>query len=102
MRDPDVMHATLVVIVLALAQTLAGQAGTTYYVSTSGNDTNPWHHQSALAHHPECGEYGQARRHSVRLRRNLPRARELSDVWKGIVTDHIPKLSWTDFPRGSV
>ena len=41
MRDPDVMYATLVVIVLALAQTLAGQAGTTYYVSTSGNDTNP-------------------------------------------------------------
>jgi hypothetical protein len=41
MRDPDVMYATLVVIVLALAQTLAGQAGTTYYVSINGNDTNP-------------------------------------------------------------
>ena len=41
MRDPDVIYATLVVIVLALAQSLAGQAGTTYYVSTSGNDTNP-------------------------------------------------------------
>jgi len=41
MRDPDVIYATLVVIVLALVQTLAGQAGTTFYVSTSGNDTNP-------------------------------------------------------------
>src|SRR6202046_401720 len=41
MRDADAIHATLVVIVLALTQTLAGQAGTTYYVSTSGNDTNP-------------------------------------------------------------
>src|SRR5580700_1917051 len=41
MRDPDVIYAALVVIVLALAQALAGQAGTTYYVSTSGNDTNP-------------------------------------------------------------
>src|ERR1022692_3304368 len=41
MRDPDVIYATLVVIVLALAQTLAGQAGTTYYVSTRGNDSNP-------------------------------------------------------------
>jgi hypothetical protein len=95
------MYATLVVIVLALAQTLAGQAGTTYYVWTSGNDTNPGTIR-APSHHPACGEYGQARRHSVRLRRNLPRALELSDVWKGIGTDYIPKLSRTDFPRGFV
>jgi Bacterial Ig-like domain (group 3)/Protein of unknown function (DUF1565) len=41
MRYPDLTHTTLVVIILALAQSLAGQAGTTYYVSTTGNDTNP-------------------------------------------------------------
>ena len=33
--------AALFVIVLMLAQSLAGQVGATYYVSTSGNDNNP-------------------------------------------------------------
>ena len=41
MRNPDVVCATLVVIVLMLAQSLAGQTGTTYYVSASGNNSNP-------------------------------------------------------------
>ena len=41
MRDPDLIYTTVVVIVQSLVQTLAGQAGTSYYVSTSGNDTNP-------------------------------------------------------------
>lgn len=33
MRDPDVIDATLVVIVLTLAQALAGQAGTTLSIT---------------------------------------------------------------------
>jgi hypothetical protein len=41
MRNGDVVFATLVVIVLMLAPSLAGQAGSIYYVSTAGNDSNP-------------------------------------------------------------
>ncbi len=47
-RNLGVVHATLLVIVLALAQSLAAQIGDRYYVSTSGDDSNagtiaaPW------------------------------------------------------------
>jgi hypothetical protein len=41
MWNPEVVYATLVVIVLMLAPSLAGQTGATYYVSTGGNDSNP-------------------------------------------------------------
>ncbi len=41
MRNPDVVYAALVVIVLMLVPSLAGQTGATYYVSTSGSDNNP-------------------------------------------------------------
>src|SRR5579863_1146977 len=41
MRNPDVGYPALVVIVLMLAPSLAGQIGATYYVSTRGNDSNP-------------------------------------------------------------
>ncbi len=37
----SVVHAVFLVIVLMLAQSLSGQVGATYYVSTSGNDNNP-------------------------------------------------------------
>jgi hypothetical protein len=40
-RSLGVAHALLLVIVLMLAQSLAGQTGATYYVSTTGNDSNP-------------------------------------------------------------
>jgi hypothetical protein len=36
-RNPDVVYAALVVLVLTLAPALAGQTGATYYVSTTGN-----------------------------------------------------------------
>jgi Protein of unknown function (DUF1565) len=48
LRNRIVLHAALLAIVLMLAQSLAGQVATTYYVSTSGNDSNagtmaaPW------------------------------------------------------------
>ena len=38
---PDVAYAALVVLVLVLAPSLAGQAGATYYVSATGNNSNP-------------------------------------------------------------
>jgi hypothetical protein len=41
LRYSNLAHALLLVIVLMLAQTLFGQAGATYYVSTTGNDNNP-------------------------------------------------------------
>jgi len=41
MRNPELVYAALVGIVLTLAQSLAGQTGATYYVSTTGNDSNP-------------------------------------------------------------
>ncbi len=41
MRNPDVVYAALVGLVLMLAQLLAGQTGATYYVSTTGNDSSP-------------------------------------------------------------
>jgi hypothetical protein len=36
-RNPDVVYAALVALVLTLAPVLAGQTGATYYVSTTGN-----------------------------------------------------------------
>ena len=39
--NPGVVQATIFVIVLMLAQSLAGQVGATFYVSTTGNDANP-------------------------------------------------------------
>jgi hypothetical protein len=41
MRNPEVVYAALVGLVLMLAQLLAGQTGATYYVSTTGNDSSP-------------------------------------------------------------
>lgn len=41
LRNLGVVHATLLVIVLTLAQSLAAQIGDHYYVSTSGDDSNP-------------------------------------------------------------
>ena len=47
-RNPGFVYAALVVLVLTLAPSVAGQTGATYYVSTSGNDSNrgmigsPW------------------------------------------------------------
>jgi hypothetical protein len=47
-RSPNVVYAALAALVLTLAPSLAGQTGATYYVSTSGNDSNvgtigaPW------------------------------------------------------------
>jgi hypothetical protein len=38
---PDVAYAALVVLVLVLAPSLAGQTGATYYVSATGNNSNP-------------------------------------------------------------
>jgi hypothetical protein len=40
-RNPIIVHAALVVLVLMLAPSLAAQTGATYYVSTAGNDSNP-------------------------------------------------------------
>ena len=40
-RNIGVVHASLLVVVLMLAQSLAAQVWATYYVSTSGNDSNP-------------------------------------------------------------
>ena len=96
MPKRNVVVAALVVMILLLAQSLAAQIGATYYVSTSGNDSNPGTHRLALAHHPARGEYSQGGRHGVRLRRSLQRVCELSRVWNGIGADHIPKLSRPD------
>ena len=40
-RNVGVVHASLLVVVLMLAQSLAAQVWATYYVSTTGNDRNP-------------------------------------------------------------
>jgi len=40
-RNAGVLYAALVVIALTLAPSLAGQTGATFYVSTSGSDSNP-------------------------------------------------------------
>src|SRR5271169_862802 len=40
-RNPDVLYAALVVLVLMLVPSLAGQTGVIHYVSTTGNDSNP-------------------------------------------------------------
>ncbi|MGB8012631.1 MAG: choice-of-anchor Q domain-containing protein [Terriglobales bacterium] len=40
-RNPNVICAALVVLVLMLAQSLTAQVGATYYVSTKGDDSNP-------------------------------------------------------------
>ena len=40
-RSASVVQAALFVLVLLLAQSLAGQIGATYYVSKNGNDSNP-------------------------------------------------------------
>ncbi|MGA8686864.1 MAG: Ig-like domain repeat protein [Candidatus Sulfotelmatobacter sp.] len=40
-RNIGVVHASLLVVVLMLAQSLAAQVWATYYVSTTGNDRNP-------------------------------------------------------------
>jgi hypothetical protein len=40
-RNLGVVYALLLVIVVPLAQSLAGQTGASYYVSTTGNDSNP-------------------------------------------------------------
>jgi len=41
LRNLSVVHAAFLMIVLMLAQSLVGQTGATYYVSTTGNDANP-------------------------------------------------------------
>jgi len=41
MWNAGVLHATLLGLLLILAQSLAAQVGAAYYVSTSGNDRNP-------------------------------------------------------------
>ncbi|MFY9905101.1 MAG: hypothetical protein WAK62_08145, partial [Terriglobales bacterium] len=41
LRNPIVVCAEFVVLVLMLAPSLAAQSGATYYVSTRGNDGNP-------------------------------------------------------------
>ncbi len=41
LQNAGVVHASLFVFVLMLAQSLAAQAGATYYVSTTGSDGNP-------------------------------------------------------------
>ncbi len=41
LRNLGVVYVTLLVIVLTLAQSLAAQIGGRYYVSTSGDDSNP-------------------------------------------------------------
>ncbi len=41
LQNVGVVHAALFVLVLLLAQSVAGQVGATFYVSTSGNDSNP-------------------------------------------------------------
>src|ERR1017187_8339438 len=41
LRNVGVVHAALFVIVLMLVPSLAGQTKATYYVSTTGNDSNP-------------------------------------------------------------
>ena len=41
MRNPDVVYAALAVIVLMLVPSLAGQTGATYYVATTGSNSNP-------------------------------------------------------------
>src|SRR5271157_2395140 len=40
-RIAGIAHATIFVIVLLLAQSLAGQIGATYFVSKKGSDSNP-------------------------------------------------------------
>ena len=40
-RNLRVLHASLLVLLLILAQSLVAQVGATYYVSTSGSDRNP-------------------------------------------------------------
>ena len=41
MRNPYVVYAAVVALALMLAPLLAGQTGATYYVSTTGSDSNP-------------------------------------------------------------
>ncbi len=41
MRKPNFLYAALIAIVIYLAPSLAAQIGATYYVSTTGNDSNP-------------------------------------------------------------
>jgi hypothetical protein len=41
MQNVGVVHAALLILVLLLAQSVAAQVGAIYYVSTSGNDSNP-------------------------------------------------------------
>ena len=41
MRSLDFVYVALVGLILMLAPSLTGQAGATYYVSTTGNDSNP-------------------------------------------------------------
>lgn len=40
-RNVGVVHAALFLLVLMLAQSVAGQVGATFYVATTGNDSNP-------------------------------------------------------------
>ena len=48
LRNPSVVYAALVVLVLILTPSLGAQSGATYYVATTGNDNNsgaigsPW------------------------------------------------------------
>src|ERR1700722_8128957 len=41
MRNPGIARAVIFVVVVMLTQSLAGQIGTTYYVSKKGSDGNP-------------------------------------------------------------
>jgi hypothetical protein len=41
MQNVGVVHTALLLLVLLLAQSLAAQVGAVYYVSTTGNDSNP-------------------------------------------------------------
>jgi hypothetical protein len=41
LRNPNIVYAVLFLLVLTLATSLAGQTRATYYVSTTGNDSNP-------------------------------------------------------------
>ncbi|MGA9643247.1 MAG: right-handed parallel beta-helix repeat-containing protein [Terriglobales bacterium] len=40
-RNPEFIYVALVVLVMMLAPSLIAQTGATYYVSTTGNDSNP-------------------------------------------------------------
>ena len=73
---------------------LPSRSGTTYYVSTSGNDNNAGTLERPLAHHPEGRQHRKGRRFRSGSRRHLQRNCHDEDLGqRHLRIHHIPELS---------